>query len=59
MLSTFCTFRIASSTKKKTKSFNLTPVYFVVKFHEFLNINKFVCIITSDNNKTMLTFSFL
>ena len=61
MLSTFCTFRITSGTKKKTKSFNLTPIHFVVKFHKSLNMNKlFVYIIMSEhNNKTILSFLFL
>ena len=50
MLSAFCTFHITSGTKEKTKSFNLTPIHFVVKFHKSLNMNKlFVCIIMSDN----------
>ena len=61
MLSTFCTFRITSGTKKKTKRIDLTPIHFVVKFHKFLNMNKlFVCIIISENkNKTILSFLFL
>ena len=61
MLSTFCAFRVTSGTKKKTKSFNLTPIHFVVKFHKSLIMNKlFVCIIMPENNnKTILSFLFL
>ena len=61
MLSTCCTFCITSVTKKKTKSFTLTPVHLVVKFHKSQNMNKlFDCIIMSENkNKTILSFLFL
>ena len=58
MLSTFDTFGITSGTKKKTKSFNLTPIHFVGKFHKSLKMNKLsVCIIMSENkNKTSFLF---
>ena len=60
MLSTFCTFCITSGTKKKTKSFNLTPIHFIVKFHKSVIMNKLVCIIMQENNnKAILSFLFL
>ena len=59
MLSTFCIFCITSGTKKKTKSFNLTPTHFVVKLHKSLNMKLFACIFMSENNNKTILSLFL